>query len=135
MPITKLIILYLATLPLLPLFDLLWLGVIAKDFYRGHLGHLMRSDIVWSGAISFYFLYVAGLMYFAILPGVTSGSWTKALLLGALFGFFTYMTYDLTNLATLKDWPLIVVIVDIAWGTLLSGMLATASFFIARLLA
>lgn len=135
MPITKLIILYFATLPLLPLFDLLWLGVIAKDFYRGHLGHLMRSDIVWSGAIGFYFLYVAGLMYFAILPGIASGSWTKALLLGALFGFFAYMTYDLTNFATLKDWPLIIVIVDIAWGALLSGMLATASFFIARLLA
>lgn len=135
MPIVKLITLYFATLPLLPIFDLLWLGVIAKDFYRGHLGHLMRTDVVWSGAIVFYLLYVAGLMYFAILPAVASGTWTKAFLLGALFGFFTYMTYDLTNYATLKDWPLAVVLVDVAWGTLLSGALATASFYVARFLA
>jgi uncharacterized membrane protein len=135
MSISKIIILYLLTLPILPLLDLLWLGVIAKDFYREHLGHLMRSQVMWGGAIAFYVFFVAGLMFFAVLPSIATGTWTRALFLGALFGFFTYMTYDLTNYATLKGWTLTVVAVDRLWGTLLSALLATASFCVWKYLA
>jgi uncharacterized membrane protein len=111
--------------------DMFWLGIVAKDFYRTQMGALLRTDFLWSAAILFYLLFLVGALYFAVLPAVHSGEWTRALMLGALFGFFTYMTYDLTNLATLKDWPLTLTIVDTLWGTTLSAIVATAGFFIA----
>jgi uncharacterized membrane protein len=126
---------FLLTLPILPVLDLLWLGVLMKDFYRMHLGHLMRADIVWPGAIAFYVLFTFGLMYFAVYPALAAGDVTKALFLGALFGFMTYMTYDLTNYATLTNWPIAVVVVDILWGTFLSATIATLSFYIGRMFA
>jgi uncharacterized membrane protein len=90
----------------------------------------MADPIVWWAAILFYLLFIAGIIFFAVLPGLDAGSWTKALALGAAFGFFAYMTYDLTNLATLRGWPITLVVVDIAWGTVLAASVATASYFI-----
>jgi len=128
--LTKYILLYVATVPVFFLIDLVWLGVIARDFYRSQIGSLMADPIVWWAAILFYLLFIAGIIFFAVLPGLDAGSWTKALALGAAFGFFAYMTYDLTNLATLRGWPITLVVVDIAWGTVLAASVATASYFI-----
>ena len=131
MTITKIILLYLLTVPVFFAIDMTWLGVVAKNFYRAQLGYLMRENIIWWAAILFYLLFIVGIIYYAVLPAVAEGNWMKALMLGALFGFFTYMTYDLTNYSTVKDWPPEIVIVDILWGTVLSASVAVASFFIA----
>ena len=111
------VVLYLATVPVFFVIDLVWLGVIARDFYRDQLGPLMADQIVWPVAILFYLLFIAGLIFFAVVPAIEARSWTRALVLGAAFGFFAYATYDLTNLATLRDWPPLLTVVDIAWGT------------------
>lgn len=122
--------LYLATVPVFFLIDLVWLGFIARDFYRGQLGSLMADPIVWPAAILFYLLFIAGVLLFAVAPAIGAGSVVRAIALGAAFGFFTYMTYDLTNLATIRDWPIAMVVVDISWGTVLAASVATASYLI-----
>ena len=111
--------LYLLTVPVFFTIDLLWLGVVAKNFYQNNLVHLLRPAVNWPAAFLFYFIYIAGIILFAVKPGLDAQSFAKAALWGALFGFFTYATYDLTNLATLRDWPLKVVVIDILWGSLL----------------
>lgn len=118
--------LYSIALPLFVLADILWLGVIAKGFYHAHLGSML-GPVNWVGALVFYAIFVAGLVYFALLPSLESGSYATALMLGALYGFFTYATYDLTNWATLRDWPLIVTIVDICWGAALGALIASVT--------
>jgi uncharacterized membrane protein len=110
--------------------DMVWLGLVANNFYKSQIGDLMKTDINWAAAIIFYLLFIVGLVIFVILPAIKSGSWTQALLFGALFGLITYATYDLTNLATLKDWPLLVTIVDLIWGTVLGALVSTATYFI-----
>jgi uncharacterized membrane protein len=127
---TRFILLWLLTVPIFFLIDLVWLGVVARDFYRSQIGSLMADPIVWWAAILFYLLSIAGIVFFAVLPAIDAGSWTKALMLGAAFGFFTYMTYDLTNLATLQGWSVTLAVVDIAWGTVLCGTVATLSYLI-----
>lgn len=122
--------LYLIALPVFFAFDMLWLGLIAKNFYARQIGFLLKPDINWVAAIIFYLIFIAGLVIFVIAPAVEKGSWLQALILGALFGLITYATYDLTNLATLKDWPLIVTIVDLAWGTALGALVSTTTYFI-----
>ena len=124
--------LYAVALPAFFALDMVWLGLVAKNFYRNQLGHLMKSDISWPAAILFYLLFVVGLVLFVITPAIEKNSWTHALLFGALFGLITYATYDLTNLATLKDWPLLVTVVDLAWGAALAASVSTVSYFIAR---
>jgi uncharacterized membrane protein len=128
----KLFYLYLLTLPVFFGIDMLWIGVLAKDFYRNNLGHLLRSDINWAAALIFYLLYIVGILIFATLPALEKQSLRQAVVLGALFGFFAYATYDLSNLATLKDWPVKVVFVDILWGMFVTASVAAASFFIGR---
>jgi uncharacterized membrane protein len=128
--LTRYVLLWLVTVPVFFLIDLVWLGVVARDFYRSQIGSLMADPIVWPAAILFYLLSIAGIIFFAVVPAIDEGSWTKALLLGAAFGFFTYMTYDLTNLATLQGWPVTLAVVDIAWGTVLSATVATVSYLI-----
>ena len=120
--------LYLMTVPVFFIIDMLWLGVIAKDFYRSQ----MEVSVNWTAAIVFYLMYIVGIIIFAVAPALKTGDWTTALMWGALFGFFTYATYDLTNLATLKDWPLKLVFVDIIWGTVLGSSVATASYFLGK---
>ncbi len=127
----KLTLLYLLTVPVFFAIDMLWLGFVARDLYRAKLGYLLRTDIVWWAAILFYLIFIAGILYYAVIPAHASGEWQKALLYGAMFGFFTYMTYDLTNYSTVKDWPLSIAIVDTLWGTTLSASVALASYFIA----
>lgn len=124
--------LYAIALPVFFVIDMIWLGLVAKDFYRGQIGFLMKTDFNWIAAILFYLLFIGGLIFFVIAPAVEKKSWMDALLIGALFGFMTYATYDLTNLATLKDWPLTVTIVDLAWGTMLAASVSTVTYFIAQ---
>lgn len=120
--------LYLSVLALFLVIDMLWLGVVAGWFYRKNLGYLLSPDVKWSAAILFYLLFVAGLLVFAILPGLHAGSVRHAIALGAFFGLVTYATYDLTNHATIKDWPLIVTVVDLIWGAVLSAILSFLGF-------
>ncbi|SMP44452.1 DUF2177 family protein [Anoxynatronum buryatiense] len=114
--------------------DLIWLGIVAQRFYQQQIGFLLSPRVNWPAAITFYLLYVAGMVFFALRPAIVQGSWQTALLTGAFFGFITYATYDLTNLATLKDWPLLVTLVDLAWGTTLGAAVTTVTFLITRAL-
>ena len=124
--------LYAIALPVFFAIDMIWLGLVATNFYRGQIGSLMKSDINWTAAIVFYLLFILGLVFFVITPAIEKGSWTYALLVGAFFGFITYATYDLTNLATLKDWPILVTIVDLVWGAVLAASVSTVTYFIAH---
>ena len=123
--------LFLIALPVFFLIDIVWLVLVAKKFYQEQIGFLMKPDINWFAAIIFYFLFIAGLVVFVISPAVLKHSWVHALLFGALFGLITYATYDLTNLATLKDWPLLVTVVDLIWGTVLASSISVITYFIA----
>jgi uncharacterized membrane protein len=124
--------LYLLTVPVFFAIDLLWLGVVAKNFYQNNLAHLLSPTVNWPAALFFYFIYIAGIIVFAVRPGLEVQSLAKATLWGALFGFFTYATYDLTNLATLRDWPIKVVVTDILWGIVLCSLVASASYLLGR---
>lgn len=112
--------------------DLIWLGLIAKNLYREHLGYIMSPSVNWVAAIGFYIFYIAGLIFFAIAPAIERDSLLYAAFVGAFFGFITYATYDMTNLATLKDWPVFITVVDIIWGTVLCGLTASVSFIILK---
>ena len=124
--------LYVIALPVFFAVDMLWLGIVAKDFYRAQIGTLLKPDVNWTAAIVFYLIFLAGLMIFVIAPAIEKGTWTHALLFGALFGFVCYATYDLTNLAVTKDWPLLVSFVDMIWGATLAAVVSTATYFIAE---
>jgi len=123
--------LYLIALPVFFAIDMVWLGLIAKNFYAKQIGFLMKSNINWTAAIIFYLVFIAGLVVFVISPALEKRSWINAALFGALFGFITYATYDLTNLATVKDWPLLITFVDLAWGATLAASVSTIAYFIA----
>jgi uncharacterized membrane protein len=110
--------------------DMAWLVLVAKNFYSKQIGFLMKPDINWTAAIIFYLLFIAGLVTFVISLAVLKHSWVHALLFGALFGLITYATYDLTNLATMKDWPILVTVVDLAWGMVLSASVSVSTYFI-----
>jgi len=110
---------------------MIWLVLVAKKFYNRHLGFLMRPDINWYAAGLFYLLFIAGLVVFVISPAVEKHSLLHALLYGALFGLITYATYDLTNLATLRDWPMLVTVVDLLWGMVLSASVSVITYLIA----
>src|SRR5512136_277741 len=112
--------------------DMIWLVLVAKNFYQEHIGFLMKPDINWPAAVIFYLLFIIGLVIFVISPAVEKHSWVHALLFGALFGLITYSTYDLTNLATMKDWPLLVTVVDLIWGTVLASSVSLITYFIAN---
>src|SRR5690349_5717593 len=107
--------LYLITLPVFFAIDMVWLGFVAKNFYAKQIGYLMKPDINWGAAILFYLLFIVGLIIFVIEPSLEKSSWVQALLLGTLFGLVSYATYDLTNLATVKDWPILITIIDLIW--------------------
>ncbi len=124
--------LYLIALPLFLAIDIFWLGIIAKNFYAKQIGFLMKTEINWLSAIVFYLLFLVGLVVFVISPAVSERSIFKALSLGLLFGLVTYATYDLTNLATIKNWPLLVTLVDLIWGMILSVLVSIISVIIAN---
>lgn len=126
---------YLVTLVTFFVIDIIWLGVVAKKLYRAQLGHLLSDSPNWAAAIVFYLIFIGGLVYFVINPALSHNSWREALLVGMLFGFITYATYDLTNLATLKQWPLRITIIDLLWGTGLGGSVSLISYTIMQRLS
>jgi uncharacterized membrane protein len=130
----RIVLLYLITLAIFFLIDMVWLGAVAKGFYRKHLGALMAPKVVWPAAIMFYLLFIAGLVTFVIWPALVADQapFLRPLILGAFFGLVAYATYDLTNLATIKDWPIVVTVVDLVWGTTLGGVVSWLSVIAAR---
>lgn len=124
------IYIYLATVPVFFIIDMIWLGFIGRGVYQKYLGYLL-GDINWAAAIVFYLLYIVGILVFAVFPGIDAGSFWKTVALGAFFGFVAYATYDLTNLATVRDWPLTISIIDMIWGTVLTASVAAISYYIA----
>jgi uncharacterized membrane protein len=126
------LVMYLITLAVFFLIDMVWLGVVAKGFYRRHLGSMLSPNVNWAAAILFYLLFIVGLLVFVIRPALVGGEPVKALFLGALLGLISYATYDLSNLATLKDWPLVVTIVDLVWGSVLGGAVSFISAVLGR---
>ena len=123
---SRYLVTYLATWITMVLIDLLWLGVIAKPLYQQGIGHLMAEKPNLVAAALFYLLYPVGIVIFAVAPDAVSASWIKTFTAGALLGLFAYATYDLTNLATLKGWPVSLALVDMAWGSLVTGLSALA---------
>jgi len=134
-PFTRLLAAYAGATAVFLTVDLLWLGVVARDLYRRHLGAFLADDVNWAAALVFYLLFIVGIFIFAVLPAAERESSRHALVMGALFGFFTYATYELTNLATMDGWPLPIVFVDIAWGMTLTAVTSLTGFFFLRWLA
>lgn len=110
--------------------DALWLGVIAKDFYQKKIGFLMRESVNWIAAAIFYLLFILGLTIFSIEPAIEASSWIESFFSGALFGLIAYATYDLTNLATIKGWPISVTVVDLFWGSFIGGSVSVITYFL-----
>jgi uncharacterized membrane protein len=127
--------LYLATLAVFLAIDSIWLGLAARTFYHDQLGFLMAPSLNWLAAGAFYLLYVAGILVFVVLPGLGGISGAKVFLQGGFFGLVAYATYDLTNFATMQDWPVTVTLVDLAWGFILTGMVSVSGWWIARRLS
>ncbi|MDZ4842041.1 MAG: DUF2177 family protein [Hyphomicrobium aestuarii] len=125
------IVAYSATLIVFVVVDIIWLGYVANSYYRSQIGHLMADTFNVPAVIAFYLIYAAGVVYFAVMPALAAGGTMKALMLGLMFGFFCYATYDLTNLATLKNWSLPMSLLDMAWGAILTGLSAAAGAYIA----
>jgi uncharacterized membrane protein len=123
---------YLATAFIFLAIDAVWLGVIAKSFFSSNIGHLMTDNVNLAVAAGFYILYAVGIVLFAVKPALEKATIKTALIYGGLFGFFCYGTYDITNYATLKDWPLKVVLVDVTWGTTLTALSAAAGYLVTK---
>lgn len=124
--------LYLIALVTFLAIDLIWLTLIAKKFYAQNLGSLLSPTVNWPAALIFYLLFIAGIVILVIQPALDQQSWSKALLNGALLGLISYATYDLTNLATINHWPLLVTIIDLIWGTVLTAATSTITFLLAQ---
>ena len=129
-PMKIYILSYFATALVFLGMDAIWLGTMGGTLYRSLLGDMLLEKFSLAPAVVFYALYVVGILIFAVSPAFEAGRWTVAALYGALFGFFAYATYDLTNQATLKDWSAIVTIVDLCWGTVVTGVAATLGYLI-----
>lgn len=125
----KLLYIYLLCTVIFFGLDMIWLGLIAKNIYREKLGYIMSPTVNWTAAIIFYLIYIGGILYFAVLPSLSNQDWQLAALNGAILGMLCYATYDLTNLATLDKWPIQIVVIDIIWGTILTGSVATLTYF------
>lgn len=123
--------LYLIALPIFLGIDMIWLTIISKNFYAKQLGYLMTKNPNLLAALIFYLIFIAGLIVFVITPALDKRLWTQALLMGAFFGLVTYATYDLTNLATIKDWPLIITVIDLFWGMTVSATVSVITYFLA----
>ena len=131
-PFSKIIYTYLLTVPVFFLIDMTWLGVIAKNFYAQQLSNFLTKNVNWTAAVIFYLLYIVGIVYLAVLPGLEKRSLITVIVNAVVFGGLAYATYDLTNLATLKNWPLPIVLVDIAWGIVLTTLVSIISYSIAQ---
>jgi uncharacterized membrane protein len=112
--------------------DLVWLGVVASRFYRNALGHFLRDTPIWPAALAFYALYIAGILVFAVLPGLEVESLPRTVLLAAFFGLVAYATFDLTSVALFRDFPWRVVAVDLTWGCALTTIVAASGYGFGR---
>ena len=130
MQISRILLTYAVSVPVFFAVDMIGLGVIARGFYRKALEPLLTPNINWTAAIVFYFLFLVGILVFALLPGLKKQSFVYTVSMAALFGFIAYATYDLTNLATLRDWPLLMSMVDMLWGAFLSASTAGVTYLI-----
>ena len=130
----QVVILYFITLAIGFVIDLVWLGVMNSRFYKPKLAGLMSDKVNWLPGIMFYVLFVFGLLALVVIPAFNNESWLSAMLMGGLLGMIAYGTYDLTNLASIKNWPVPVTVVDIIWGTVFSAIVATIGYFIAKAL-
>lgn len=125
---------YFIALGVFFLFDIVWLVVVSRKLYQKELGFLMSDRPNWIAAILFYLVFMVGVVFFVINPALEKDSWKYALFAGMLFGLITYSTYDLTNLATVKNWPLKITIIDLIWGTSLGGIVPLITFSITKAL-
>ncbi len=123
---------YLVALVVLAIVDGIWLGVVSREFYKARLGHMLLDQPIWSVAILFYLIHAAGIAVFAVPPALSAGTWTSALLYGGLFGFCVYAAYDITNLATLRGWPMAVSAVDLAWGAVATAVTTFVPYLVVR---
>ena len=126
----KLLLPWLAVVATMIALDVVWIGIVARPMYARGIGHLMAAQPNFVAALAFYLLYAVGLMAFVVLRQA-AGDWKTTAAWGAAFGFMAYMTYDLTNLATLRDWPLALSFIDVAWGCVATGLAATAGRLVA----
>jgi uncharacterized membrane protein len=128
----KLISTYIIALVSFLALDMVWLGLIAKDLYKEKLGFILSPNVNWAAAIAFYLVYIAGILFFAVNPALKEMSWKVAVLNGTILGALCYATYDLTNMATIAKWPLLIVVLDIVWGTFITGLVAVITFLIKK---
>ncbi|MBN2852712.1 MAG: DUF2177 family protein [Clostridia bacterium] len=126
----KWIVVFLVTFIIFMVVDVMWLGLFAKKFYRKHLGFIMSDKFNLPVAAAFYFVFIIGLLFFVVSPAIKDQSFVHALFGGMLFGLITYGTYDLTNMATLKNWPKLITIVDLIWGSSLCGVVSMVSYLL-----
>ena len=127
----KILFTYLISTVIFFAIDMIWLGLIARNFYKEKLGFIISGNVNWTAAAIFYLLYIGGILYFAVIPSLKESSWLLALLNGAILGLVCYATYDLTNMATIDKWPLVVVIADIIWGIILTGSVSLLTYLAA----
>lgn len=123
--------LYLIALPIFLAFDIIWLTLVAKNFYAKQIGFLLAKSPNLFAALIFYLIFISGLIFFVIIPALDKKMWTHALLVGAFFGLVTYSTYDFTNLATIKNWPIMVTIIDLIWGMLATASVSIITYYLA----
>ncbi len=132
MTFPRIIISYLLTTVVFFAIDMVWLGLVAKNIYQKYLGALLSETVNWAAAIIFYLIFIVGIFIFVISPAVEKQSVVRAIVLGAIFGFIAYATYDLTNYATLKGFHLNIVFIDLAWGASLTAMVSVAGYYIVK---
>lgn len=123
---------YLVALGTLAVLDAVWLGIVSREFYKARLGQLLLDQPLWSVAILFYLIHAGGIAVFAVPPAISAGTWTSAVLYGALFGFCVYAAYDLTNLATLRGWSMALSLVDLAWGAAATAASTLVAYLVVR---
>ncbi len=128
----KILLTFIITLLIFGAIDFLWLGVIAKNLYQQKLGFVMTDKVNWVAASIFYLMYIGGILYFVIFPDLDNDDWQATLFKGAILGILCYGTYDLTNMATIKNWSYEIVIIDIIWGAFLTGLTSALSFVITQ---
>ena len=119
---------YFITFIIFLVIDFIWLGAVARNLYRDQLGFLMKENFNMTAAFLFYILFTLGIVFFVLNRALAISSWQYALFAGMFFGLITYSTYDLTNLATIKDWPLTITVIDLIWGTFLGGLTSFLSY-------
>ena len=132
MTFPKIILSYLLTTVVFFAIDMVWLGLVAKNIYQKYLGALLSETVNWAAAIIFYLIFIVGIFIFVINPAIEKQSVIRAIVLGTIFGFIAYATYDLTNYATLKGFPLNIVFIDLAWGAVLTALVSTAGYYIVK---